>query len=948
MSNQEDTWERLDAEFDHYLVDMKPYVLKLHHKTERQRCALWIKKLCDPSSAGTGITGRRNRNLYAKLLLHMLRREALEGPFTHKPEEGSLKTLPTYMSIYFDEPNPPRFQSTASGGLLDWVVGELEDRVKKSDDHWRSSLKEETPQAASTSREKYFYSQKQSSRSMSPTRRLGEDNLFALRTDDPLKTASVSFDDSDLEARLNSWNLGIEKPRYLREKPITLSPLSSKSGLGKSSTYQDEHTISRLQQKKELDMKTKGMEVKFHEEKLRMQQKHDADVQKILDRKNSEIEELKTMYKGKQNESDETIHKLEKKIQTLVRESQVMRENKETQITELKKMCEKSTDSLKNEWEKKLHNAMADMEQEKFEMQKKHTETIQELLDDTNARLLKMESDYVAQTRATEQTVKELEARVQQLTVEAESSNLHRQRLSQEKAELEKSYQASRDELQVARQRLETLQNERNLMSKEYEKQIQQLQSKFESDMSFITQQNALSAGKASELIEDLEQHVSRLKLQLQESELKRQQQLRETENRFQEEKFSLDRVNDRKIHDLRKQMDNGKSSSDRKIGNLEAVLKEKEEQLARVVEMQRVQAQQADAALEEFKRQVELNTEKVYSEMRQQMEKVEADLSRSKSLREKQSKEFTRQIEELKQRYEQQIVELKLEHEEEKTYLFQQHSTEKDGIIKDHEKEMDRLEKQLRSTLSDHETKTQQWRQRDSQTISELEAQVYRLKEELIQVNSQRKQQLVELALLRDEEKQKNGQEHQQAMSKLRAEMETMKLDHQKAHASKMEEAVEKANSRLKQIEKEYSEKLTKSTQVISELQATVTTTRQQSSLHQVSMERRLKETYEEEKRQLIKENEKVIQLLKKEVESYCSQLRGAEMKIQEREIFMQEQVTQIRQEYELKLKGMMPTAMRQELEDTIKSLKSQVTFLQKRVDVLQFEHSSSQNKRP
>ncbi|GCB80194.1 hypothetical protein scyTo_0018897 [Scyliorhinus torazame] len=97
MANQEETWEKLDSEFDHYLVDMKPYVLKLVHKSERQRCALWIKKLCDPSGAGAGIMGRKNRNMYAKLLLHMLRRGVLEGPFTHRPETGSLKTLPSYM-----------------------------------------------------------------------------------------------------------------------------------------------------------------------------------------------------------------------------------------------------------------------------------------------------------------------------------------------------------------------------------------------------------------------------------------------------------------------------------------------------------------------------------------------------------------------------------------------------------------------------------------------------------------------------------------------------------------------------------------------------------------------------------------------------------------------------------------------------------------------------------
>lgn len=64
---------------------------------ERQRCALWIKKLCDPAMSGSGLTGHKNRNMYARLLLHMLRRGVLEGPFTSKPEAGSLKTLPTYM-----------------------------------------------------------------------------------------------------------------------------------------------------------------------------------------------------------------------------------------------------------------------------------------------------------------------------------------------------------------------------------------------------------------------------------------------------------------------------------------------------------------------------------------------------------------------------------------------------------------------------------------------------------------------------------------------------------------------------------------------------------------------------------------------------------------------------------------------------------------------------------
>ncbi|ESO89061.1 hypothetical protein LOTGIDRAFT_98210, partial [Lottia gigantea] len=92
----------LDTEFDKVLVDMKPYVLKLPEKSDRQRCAVWIKKLCEPVTSG--VSARKNRNLHAQLMLRMLRRGTLQSPFDKKPMDGALPPLPTYMSIYFDEP----------------------------------------------------------------------------------------------------------------------------------------------------------------------------------------------------------------------------------------------------------------------------------------------------------------------------------------------------------------------------------------------------------------------------------------------------------------------------------------------------------------------------------------------------------------------------------------------------------------------------------------------------------------------------------------------------------------------------------------------------------------------------------------------------------------------------------------------------------------------------
>nr|XP_037851577.1 centrosomal protein of 112 kDa isoform X5 [Chlorocebus sabaeus] len=843
VGSEEEKWEKLDAEFDHFVVDMKPYVLKLPHRTERQRCALWIRKLCEPSGTGAGIMGRKNRNLYAKLLLHMLKRGVLEGPFTHRPEPGTLKILPSYMSIYFDEPNPAQAKGSSPEGLPAWVLGELETSERKLNESWKLSSGEDNTLVQSPtdvySREQYTGKLRMRSHSMSPTHREDGQNITP--------------------------KICIENPRYLRQKPIPVSLMTPKFSLRKSSSFHDDHFLSRIREK-ELDMKTKMMEAKFHEEKLRLQQKHDADVQKILERKNNEIEELKTLYRSKQHETEETIRKLEKKVQTLIRDCQVIRETKEDQITELKKICEQSTESLNNDWEKKLHNAVAEMEQEKFDLQKRHTENIQELLEDTNVRLNKMESEYMAQTQSTNHMIKELEARVQQLTGEAENSNLQRQKLIQEKAELERCYQITCSELQEVKARRNTLHKEKDHLVNDYEQNMKLLQTKYDADVNLLKQEHALSASKASSMIEELEQNVCQLKQQLQESELQRKQQLRDQENKFQMEKSHLKHTYEKKAHDLQSELDKGKEDTQKKIHKFEEALKEKEEQLTRVTEVQRLQAQQADAALEEFKRQVELNSEKVYAEMKEQMEKVEADLTRSKSLREKQSKEFLWQLEDIRQRYEQQIVELKLEHEQEKTHLLQQHNAEKDSLVRDHEREIENLEKQLRAANMEHEDQIQEFKKRDAQVIADMEAQVHKLREELINVNSQRKQQLVELGLLREEEKQRATREHEIVVNKLKAESEKMKIELKKTHAAETEMTLEKANSRLKQIEKEYTQKLAKSSQIIAELQTTISSLKEENSQQQLAAERRLQDVrqkFEDEKKQLIRDNDQAIKVI-------------------------------------------------------------------------------------
>ncbi|ELK12438.1 Coiled-coil domain-containing protein 46 [Pteropus alecto] len=157
-------------------------------------------------------------------------------------------------------------------------------------------------------------------------------------------------------------------------------------------------------------------------------------------------------------------------------------------------------------------------------------------------------------------------------------------------------------------------------------------------------------------------------------------------------------------------------------------------------------------------------------------------------------------------------------------------------------------------------------------------------------------------------------------------------------------------ANSRLKQIEKEYTQKLAKSSQIIAELQTTISSLKEESSRQQLAADRRLQDViqkFEDEKKQLIRDNDRAIKVLQDELESRSNQVRCAEKKLQHKELESQEQITYIRQEYETKFKGLMPASLRQELEDTISSLKSQVNFLQKRASVLQEELTTYQGRR-
>ncbi|KAM9784376.1 centrosomal protein of 112 kDa isoform 3-T4 [Syngnathus typhle] len=962
MNQNEKSLEKLNSELNSFVVEMKPYVLKHPKKTERQHCALWVKKLCEPATCSSSLASHENRNLHARLLLHMLKRGVLEGPFASKPQRGSLKSLPAYMSIYFDEPPIGGSLERSKVTLPDWVAAELDDGAQ--DSLAVPLLEDRSASGPSTA----------FPRSGQVTETLREAGASGPREPLAIREAKAQVDmgqtspaDSNLEARFNGWNPAtllttliawlrfplrhlfqisrcvsacMENPKYLREKMIPLSPIFKSSPVRSATLTDDVHL--RLLESKQVDLKV--LESKHQEEKLRMQQRHEADVDQILHRRNVELDELKSRYRAQQKESEEMIHKLKWKVQSVLKESEVIRESKDKQIAELKKMTDLSADGLKNEWEKKLLAAVAEVEKEKFQLQEQHTDNIQELLESTKRRLAKMEADYYARSQSTAQTLHELERQVAEQVARAEKSNASLHKAMQEKAQLEVALAAIGAQLHEANTRLAALHKEKDEQSASFGETLRKFRAKSEADVERLRGEHALAAAKASEVMEDFEKTLAELKQQLLVSE--HQHQTQDQDLKAQEEKAELQISYDKKVLVLHNEAEEEKSQAKMKIDKLEEALKDAKKQLDESRESHKLHLRRADAALEQLRSQVKLSSDQAEAQLKLQMEKMEEELQHSRCLRENQSKEFSLQLDAIQQKHQQQMAEQRMQHEQEQARLRQQHCAQKDSLVLESQREVRSLESRARAALHAHQERSQEWRKRDGQIISELEAQLRLLREELRATRGQHEHQLAEMAALQEEEKQKAHLDNQALFSHTEGVLRDLKQSYQQ----EKETAQEKTNSSLKHIEKEYSQTLARSAKIIAELQQSVCNAKEEAAALRRAMEMQREEAdhqREQDRKDLSQKAEQANQALQEKVESLQRRLRSSEKTLLSKELKSQEKVTTVCREYEEKMKGLIPAELRQELEDTIASLKAQVNFLQRRADVLQESSDACRNNR-
>ena len=79
------------------------------------------------------------------------------------------------------------------------------------------------------------------------------------------------------------------------------------------------------------------------------------------------------------------------KLTALTQEADAMKRGKDRQIAEIKSLAHSNLETLQKEYENKIANLNSHFEEDRERLEQAHADSIQELIDDTNKRLHKME-----------------------------------------------------------------------------------------------------------------------------------------------------------------------------------------------------------------------------------------------------------------------------------------------------------------------------------------------------------------------------------------------------------------------------------------------------------------------------------------------------------------------------------------------------------------------------
>lgn len=905
MSTTEMVIKRLDEELEELVAQMNVYFRQI--KSDWQTvCGEWITKLC--METGTTVTEKKNRTMYAKLLLHMLKQGTIDGPFLGRPPLGPLPSLPSDMLKYFNAGLVSPVQSPREVKLPDWLISAL-------------------PNESSANQNTRY-----------PNSNTQRDPVLGHMGSDDRRTSL----DTDRFDRLNSDGLGLESDRNRARSSMKLSstadwphsiddftkfpkstspyPQFQESDFRKHDTFSldtsflttlhDDIALPRAM-KEEMKIRERILEERYRDLMLKQQCRHGDEMQKTLERKNAEITTIVQQHKKKCDDYDLALKQSQMKALHLQQDLLKAEEACNTQLTKFQRIAEEMTRTREREVEKKLQDEFA---REKVELERSHMSDLQKNSDELDEKLARIRSENDCRRDADLAKIRDLELRLQQLLGELEKNREDCGRLLTANREAESQNKKRGAEVQELTSRCSAKDVEMRTLREDHATELKSQKSKSESALEQLRQEYNQKLNQASKTIEGLESELQQLRQDLEDMDGQRLVELKAKEN---ENRLTVQRMENEyqlKIKFQQQQLQDQEQEATEEIRKLKQLLKESEQEHNRRVDEFAENARQMQKNFEDL----ETNSKNICQDQESQIKKKDVQLREAKKKWQKLEEELRRQVDEARRQNQQESAELTMRVEQEKSRLLQDFRMQKEQMRADTETELVRMRQGHQKEVMEAEARLRETADAYAKTVSAKDEKLRQMYEEIVQ-----------LGIARDEERQKMEHEQSLKISHVQSVKETEVKDLRKKHSLEIEKLHDKSNRRLKDLESESNMKITKSNQIIDEQQATVNQLKEELIRQKADYENQLTQVsdrFEIEQKRFLQQQSSHVTELKKEIDELRTTLKQQDRQLTQQQLAEEEKITRIRSNYEEKLRGRLPISVQKELEDTISSLKSQI----------------------
>jgi exonuclease VII large subunit len=130
---------------------------------------------------------------------------------------------------------------------------------------------------------------------------------------------------------------------------------------------------------------------KFYEERAKMQQKLEQTIRQLLDRKNNELEDIKSANRVQVHKMEAQIKSLERQVNHLQRECAHLQGELQRQEEDRSLSYQQQKISMQNEVQQQLVDSREAFEQEKLALQQKHTHQMQKILEESASQMTRLE-----------------------------------------------------------------------------------------------------------------------------------------------------------------------------------------------------------------------------------------------------------------------------------------------------------------------------------------------------------------------------------------------------------------------------------------------------------------------------------------------------------------------------------------------------------------------------